>query len=177
MGSGKLIKEAIKEYGIEYFTKDILEFFDNRYQAIKAEIQIVTDEFVKDEMTYNLVTGGGTSPFPMSMNIRKRMSESRKGHVVSEETRRKISETLKGQKFTEERIENIRIATKLAMTSEVIEKISEKNKGRKQTEEEIQKRVAANTGKKRSEETKKLIGERVRDAKKRKKEKENASCI
>jgi group I intron endonuclease len=58
MGSGKVIKDAIKKYGIDNFKKDILEHFDNSDAMYEREKEIVTDEFLLREDVYNLRRGG-----------------------------------------------------------------------------------------------------------------------
>ena len=58
MGSGKVISAAIQKHGIENFKKDILEFFDTSGAMYAKEKEIVTDEFLLREDTYNLRRGG-----------------------------------------------------------------------------------------------------------------------
>lgn len=58
MGSGKLINIAYKKYGYDNFKKEIIEFFDNREKASKAEHDIVTKDLVNDSNCYNLTIGG-----------------------------------------------------------------------------------------------------------------------
>lgn len=58
MGSGKLIKDAIKKYGIENFKKEILFWFDNESDMNKKEAELITEEFCLRENTYNLCPGG-----------------------------------------------------------------------------------------------------------------------
>ena len=58
MGSGKLLKAAIKKYGKENFKKEILEIFDNEEDMILKEKELVTDEFVLSEDNYNIMPGG-----------------------------------------------------------------------------------------------------------------------
>jgi len=58
MGSGKVIKRAILKYGIENFSKEIVEFFDNSLDMYKREAEIVTSEFAINENTYNIREGG-----------------------------------------------------------------------------------------------------------------------
>jgi hypothetical protein len=54
MGSGKLIRAAIKKYGIENFTKEILHVFDNAEDMNLKEAELV----VVGEGSYNLCPGG-----------------------------------------------------------------------------------------------------------------------
>lgn len=58
LGSGKLIKKAIEKYGPENFKREILHVFDNMEEALSKEREIVTEEFINDERTYNLQIGG-----------------------------------------------------------------------------------------------------------------------
>ena len=54
MGSGVLISRAIKKYGIENFSKEILHIFDNEEDMIAKEKELV----VISEQTYNIAEGG-----------------------------------------------------------------------------------------------------------------------
>lgn len=104
MGSGKLIKNAIKKYGIEKFKKEILFTFDNENEMLKKEAELV----VIDENSYNLCEGGkGGWSYINRLGIPKfkdkRHSEETKEELVkagkarkhSEETKKKISEANK----------------------------------------------------------------------------------
>ena len=54
MGSGKLIRRAIKKYGVENFHKETLHVFDNEIDMHNKEKELV----VLNEMSYNLCDGG-----------------------------------------------------------------------------------------------------------------------
>lgn len=54
MGSGKVIKRAIRKYGIENFLKEILFVFDNEQDMRDKEKELVS----LNEMSYNLMKGG-----------------------------------------------------------------------------------------------------------------------
>lgn len=58
MGSGKNLKRAIKKYGIENFTKEILFIFDTEEEMNSKEKELVTEEFCLREDTYNICEGG-----------------------------------------------------------------------------------------------------------------------
>lgn len=77
-GSGVIIQRAIEKYGKENFAKDVLFIFDNQVEMERKEREIVDEDFIRREDTYNLVLGGhGGGRVP--------------GYVASPETRKKIS--------------------------------------------------------------------------------------
>jgi hypothetical protein len=58
MGSGKYLKYALKKYGIENFKKEILFVFSTPEEMYAKEAEIVNEEFLATENTYNLKIGG-----------------------------------------------------------------------------------------------------------------------
>jgi hypothetical protein len=58
MGSGKLMRAALKKYGIERFKREILHSFDNRGAALDKEFELVNIDKLNDSSCYNLIIGG-----------------------------------------------------------------------------------------------------------------------
>jgi hypothetical protein len=135
MGSGKLIQKAIKKYGIENFTFDVLLicFDEDRY---KYEIEYIQKYNSLVPNGYNILEGGPGGGFKgktHSEETKKRMSENKKGvnhpnygKKVSEEKLKKMSEVMKGVNLgrnqSQETIEKRKI--KLMNNPEIKEKIS-----------------------------------------------------
>ena len=59
IGSGTLLKRAIKKYGKENFKCERLFIFDNFEDMNNKEIELVNEDFINEIETYNLVLGGG----------------------------------------------------------------------------------------------------------------------
>jgi len=52
--SWKLLKRSIDKYWLDYFKKDIIEYFDNEEDMFKKEKEIVNNEFILKKNTYNI---------------------------------------------------------------------------------------------------------------------------
>lgn len=80
MGSGKLIKRAIKKYGIENFKKEILYTFYDEIEAYKMEKNIVNEDFIKRKDVYNVIIGG--DPFEsINSNVELRKEKNRRAAI------------------------------------------------------------------------------------------------
>lgn len=58
MGSGKVIKRAIRKYGLDNFSKTILFTCESEQDMIKKEAEIVDFDFCLRKDTYNICVGG-----------------------------------------------------------------------------------------------------------------------
>jgi hypothetical protein len=94
LGSGVLLKRAIKKYGVDNFKKTILKEFTNEEDA-RAYEKILINQLnaIEDDNYYNLVAGG------YGGGVRK--------HPVSDETKRKIREKHLGKKLSREQVVNM----------------------------------------------------------------------
>lgn len=58
MGSGKYLNSAINKHGTENFTKEILFVFSTPEEMYAKEAELVNEQFLLNENTYNLKQGG-----------------------------------------------------------------------------------------------------------------------
>ena len=89
MGSGKILKRAIEKYGLENFTKEILEVYDNPEDMFDAEAKIVNEDFVKRDDNYNIKEGGFGGWDHINDDSEDKKEYSRKGR---EETNKILEE-------------------------------------------------------------------------------------
>jgi hypothetical protein len=112
-GSGKKLQEYYKQYPDDY-TFIILEFYSNKTELNIAEQKLIGDLWKTDPYCLNANAGGTASwsakheqqkgkPSPMlgkhhSIETRKRISEKRRGTILSDDTKKKMSKSKKGCK-------------------------------------------------------------------------------
>jgi len=96
LGSGKLLKLAIKKYGIENFKKEILEYCENREELSLREIFWIEELKVRDPLTgYNIALGGEEWNF--DFETLSRMKKEQYAKMTKEEIQakmKKIDDTL-----------------------------------------------------------------------------------
>ena len=139
MGSGKLIQSAVKKYGKDNFTKEVLFNFQSESEMYAKEAEIVNQQFCQLEETYNMAPGGtgGTMTFNQKPHCAKH-SESAKEKIrqaalrrkpINDETRKKISENNFSKKDPDKQREHARLAgtkrqqSKLFQSEETKQKI------------------------------------------------------
>ena len=138
MGSGNLIKTAIKKYGKENFKKEIIADYPTRKEASDHEKMVVTVELIELDECYNLKSGGDNENTHCA-EIKKRLSVINTGKTLSTETRNRMSLFQKGRIKTE--IHRKRISEGLlgnnhpmfgkSPTEETRKKMSESHSGEK----------------------------------------------
>ncbi len=111
LGSGILLKKAIKKYGYKNFNKEILFIFNNKQDMIKKEKELVNKAFVNRKDTYNMSKGG----FGLST-----LSNEVKAKAIN-----KMKKTKQGQDLTI--ISKKRIKTMLANDPDCFNKIGIKS--------------------------------------------------
>ncbi|WPJ20664.1 homing endonuclease [Pseudomonas phage vB_PF_Y1-MI] len=130
LGSGILLKRAIRKYGREIFSREILERFDSADAAYAREAEVVDEAFVKSPYTYNIALGG----------------RGHDGRNLSEHTKLK----LRKPKSDEHRAAISRGKTGLKMSDQTRAEQSARRIGKTHTEETKQKMSALRSGRKAS---------------------------
>jgi hypothetical protein len=191
MGSGILIKPAIKKYGKENFLKVIIiqgEFpideinhleqvlIKHRWMLGKAEYNLRNGgaSYVASNLTKKKIsnaTSGTNNPMygrHHTNEAKQKMSEGHIGRKCTEETRKKMSESRTGVKLSEEHRKAIAKGnTGKHPTEETKKKIGDKNRGRECSVETRQKIGNVHRGKKKSDETRKRMSEAAKKRPKR----------
>jgi group I intron endonuclease len=149
LGSGLLLKQAIKKYGKESFKKEYLDFASSKEELNEKEkYWIKKYNAVNSYMFYNLAgggQGGDLSEFIDFSNskgrkihtkeYKKKLSEKMKGNgnpmkdkTHSNEVKEKISAAHKGKKrsFSEEHLENLKDANKKRIGTKLSEETKQK---------------------------------------------------
>ena len=97
LGSGNLLLLAIKKYGKQNFTKQILGLFDNESMMNVTEKQIVNAAFIARKDVYNICEGGqgGSSPFKNMSSLQRKMrsekaAETTRNRNIWTEEKRKL---------------------------------------------------------------------------------------
>ena len=139
MGSGKLIKRAISKYGLDNFTKEVIEeCYGSKILQEREKYWIKKYKSQNPKIGYNISSGGDGGDTISNNPDRKTILK-------------KISDTLKGREFTQEHKKKLR-ENHNSKNPEVGNRISQKLKGRVFSDEHREKLRQANLGKKRSPE-------------------------
>jgi len=149
LGSGNLIRHAIKKYKRENFKRKILKLFETKQEAFNDQELYIKKFKTLVPNGYNLSPSGGhgTNGGYLSEETKRKigvsLSKSIKGRKLSEIHKQRLSEAHKGIKHTEETKKKLSELKKGQIpwikgrhhTKETKRKISESGKGRKHSEE------------------------------------------
>lgn len=165
MGSGELIRKAIKKYGLENFTKIILEEgIETKEEVNEREIYWISKYREEGKAEYNLSNGGEGVHCTGKIEIERRnkISLSLQNHPCSEETREKIGAKSKNRYYSEETRQKMSENNAWKgkhLSDEHKRKISESHKGKMYSEELRRKISESHKGKKLSEDVRRKISE------------------
>ena len=84
MGSGKYLKYAQDKYGIENFKKEVLFVYDTSEEMFAKEAEIVNEEFLANENTYNIKVGGFGGWDYVNGNEKPRIEKNRKARTLAD---------------------------------------------------------------------------------------------
>lgn len=103
MGSGTYLKRAIEKHGVENFTKEVLFVFDNPEAMYAKEAELVNEDYLMNENTYNMKVGGfGGFDYLNTSGSQHKKLDNWLGKHLPESTKKAISKALKGKKRSEE---------------------------------------------------------------------------
>lgn len=71
MGSGTILRNAIKKHGVKKFVREILFSFHTRAELLRKEAELVNNDLLQDPLCYNLISGGGGCPILSTIFPRK----------------------------------------------------------------------------------------------------------
>ena len=169
LGSGDVIKQAIRKYGRSSFQRETLAWYDNYQDAYDHEAKLVTEEFLVENkgLIYNQ-RPGGSGGFGMSEDHRQTISNLWKGKPKPETQRKKIA------RFGEQNSMYGKCGEEspqfgLKRSEETRRKLSEKAKQRMSDPEKVKLRKCGKCGEespqfglKRSEETRRKLSEKAK---------------
>ena len=129
LGSGIRIKKAIKKYGVDNFTREILCECSTQEELNEQEIFWIKElDTQNKEIGYNIHKGGNRYT-PKDGTTAEKISNTLTGRTLSEETRKKMSESRTGEgHFTQKSDWN-------GWSPETLEKMREAKLGKKWSEE------------------------------------------
>ena len=137
MGSGIYLKRAIKKHGIENFAKEILFVLDTEEEMNSLEKELVTFEFCESKGNYNICVGGQGGFSYINKNA----------DLILKRTSTMIKNEVWRQKAIRNNNQNLLNPASMTKSKETRKRLYPNN-------------TASFTGKKHTEKTKRIIGEK-----------------
>jgi len=135
LGSGRRLKAEIRKYGRENFKRVVLEVLSSRNDMLRREAEIVTEELRKDPLCLNLKNGGEggwqyvnqvganiRDDFARDDVYRQKMSNAKRGTVLSAIARKAIADGNWAKKNPEEHRAHMKKIASMAKSEEHKEK-------------------------------------------------------
>jgi len=175
---GSYFYHAIKKYGWDAFSHEVLFTGLTEADAKQKEISLIAEYHTMDERYgYNLTCGGdGVVGRVVSKDTRQKISDANRGRHHTDDVKMKISKALIGNQYakglvhtaeTKERISASLMGNQRAkgnkLSEETRKRMSEAHIGKTLSEEARRKVAEAHRGMKRSDETRKRISDAKRN--------------
>lgn len=133
LGSGSILKKAIKKYGKENFKKEILECCSSKEELWQREEYWLKFYDVESNPLFYNRTNKAYGNSGQTQDGKRKISESRKGWTPSDETKKRMSENRKGHKMYNDgewRLKIKKALTGIKRSDETKQKQSEIRKGK-----------------------------------------------
>lgn len=152
LGSGVYLKRAIKKYGVQNFTREILEFCEDRDSLLECEIKWIRILDCLVPNGYNLREDVGQAAgmlgktFKLSDEAKKKISDGNKGKKRTQRFKDRLRTVNTGKKLSDEHKEKIKVTIHkidYKHTEETKQLISEvqKNRARKPLSQEHRTKI------------------------------------
>ena len=102
LGSGPLLKQAIKKNGRHNFKKEVLKTASSRSEMFEMESQMITSEIINDPNSYNLRAGGIGGFYPYAKYIGVPNFTKETALVYSKKGNARLAELLKNEEWKKE---------------------------------------------------------------------------
>jgi len=144
-GGKMVIYNAMRKHGLENFKFEVVAEHETLEEMNKSEEELIAKDNTLVPNGYNAAKGGNN--YEKTPETCKKISDTNKGRVISQEWREKIAKANTGRKNTVETLEKMSKAQKgRVITEGAKEKLRAANLGKKQSPETIAKKRAARTG-------------------------------
>jgi group I intron endonuclease len=144
-GNKMILYNAIRQYGIEHFTFEVMCQCETLEELNSKEIEYISKNNSLSPNGYNAAKGGDN--YEKTAETCAKISASNKGRIITEQWRKNMSIARQGSKITEETRLKMKAAQKgRVITDKTKEKLRQINLGKKQSPETLAKKTIARKG-------------------------------